>query len=296
MAEMPWVRFFPSDWLGGTRGMSAAETGVYITLIATMYERGEPIPEEHARLARLCGASNASFRSTLEALVSEGKIVRTEVGLWNDRVQKEAVYRSEKSEVGKQAAFVRWGTKPNKNKVPDDANAMPTHSDGNANQKPEPEREEEPIGSLSETSSDTRKKRKDYPGAFETSWLSYPRDPNMSKAEAFDAWKKLDAADKDALAASIPAFVAYCRANPDYRPIHMCRYIAKRRFDGHGQPQASAPIDETTWLSRMKFARERHTWSTPEWGPRPGESGCLVPKQLLETGDGQDWREWEHAA
>jgi uncharacterized protein YdaU (DUF1376 family) len=138
MSDMPWVRFFPSDWLGGTRGMSASETGIYITLIATMYERGEPVPEDHPRLARLCGASNSTFKTALESLVSEGKIARSEAGLWNDRVAKEQSYRSEKSEVGKQAAIARWGTKENKNNVGPHANAMQSQCQGNANQKPEP--------------------------------------------------------------------------------------------------------------------------------------------------------------
>lgn len=137
MSKMPWVRFFPSDWLGGTRGMSAVETGVYITLIATMYERNEPIVEDHARLARLCGASNSAFKKALETLLDEGKITRTERGLWNDRVEKEQVYLSEKSEVGSRAANARWGRKDNENNTGDDANALPAQSDGNANQKPD---------------------------------------------------------------------------------------------------------------------------------------------------------------
>lgn len=137
MSKMPWVRFFPSDWLGGTRGMSAVETGVYITLIATMYERGEPIPEDHSRLARLCGASNSAFKKALETLLDEGKITRVDAGLWNDRVEKEQVYLSEKSEVGSKAARARWDRKDNKNNGDYDANALQTQSAGNANQKPD---------------------------------------------------------------------------------------------------------------------------------------------------------------
>ncbi len=137
MSKMPWVRFFPSDWLGGTRGMSAVETGVYITLIATMYERGEPIVEDHPRLSRLCGASNSAFKKALETLLDEGKIVRTERGLWNDRVEKEQVYLSEKSEVGSRAANARWSKKDNENNTTNDANALQTQSAGNANQKPD---------------------------------------------------------------------------------------------------------------------------------------------------------------
>jgi len=147
MSDMPWIRFFASDWLAGTRGMSAAETGIYITLVASMYERGEPVPEDYARLARLCGASNATFRAALESLVCEGKIRRVAGGLWNDRVQKESLYRQEKSQAGKQAAAVRW-TKVQQNQRPPHAGAEQPQSGRSANQKPDarPEKEE-PHGS-----------------------------------------------------------------------------------------------------------------------------------------------------
>lgn len=132
MTKMPWVRFFASDWLAGTRGMSAAETGVYITLIATMYERQEPIPEDHSRLARLCGASNSVFKNALELLIDDEKIIRVDGGLWNNRVEKERVYLSEKSEVGTKAAIARWGKKHNKN----NGNQMRTQCEGNAKAMP----------------------------------------------------------------------------------------------------------------------------------------------------------------
>lgn len=156
MSEMPWVRFFPSDWLGGTRSMSAAETGIYITLIATMYERGSPIVEEPARLARLCGTSNSSFKACLQSLVNDGKIVRKEGGLWNERVAKEVVYRSEKSEVGRKSANARWNTKTNKINGHEYANAMPSQSDRNANQKPEPDIERDTTVSLKKSTKGTR--------------------------------------------------------------------------------------------------------------------------------------------
>ena len=62
------MAFFPSDWLAGTRGMTAAETGVYITLIAMMYERAEPLNFDRPKLARLCGIPAGSFRQVLSAL------------------------------------------------------------------------------------------------------------------------------------------------------------------------------------------------------------------------------------
>lgn len=105
MSGMPWIRFFPSDWLASTRGMGAAETGVFITLLSLMYERGAPIPEDAGRLARFCGASNAVFRKALDALIAEGKILRVEGGLWNRRVEKETGHRQEKSDAARTAGL-----------------------------------------------------------------------------------------------------------------------------------------------------------------------------------------------
>lgn len=179
MKKMPWVRFFASDWLAGTRGMSAVETGVYITLIATMYERGEPIQEDHARLARLCGASNSAFKKALETLVDEGKITRSANGLWNDRVEKEQVYLSEKSEVGSKAASARWGKKDNENNGGDDANALHTQSEGNANQKPDTRT----ISSSLRSEESARVEKPDFQREFETEfWPVYPRKAGKGQA------------------------------------------------------------------------------------------------------------------
>jgi len=78
MSKMPWVQFYPSDWLAGTRGMTASETGIYITLIATMYERCEPLTEDVGRLSRLCGASPSAFKNALNLLIEDGKIERVD--------------------------------------------------------------------------------------------------------------------------------------------------------------------------------------------------------------------------
>lgn len=114
MSAITHVRFYPSDWLAGTRGLTAAETGIYITLIAMMYERGGPLQEEMGRLARLCGASNSTFAKTLDTLVSEGKVTRSEHGLFNSRVRKELSYVMEKSEVARGKAKTRWGNNVDK--------------------------------------------------------------------------------------------------------------------------------------------------------------------------------------
>lgn len=108
MTKAPWVPFFPSDWLSGTRGLTAVETGIYITLIMMMYERREPLRDDPARLARLCGASQSAFVKALDALVADGKIERSDAGLWNARVNSTLANCEKNSEVARASANSRW--------------------------------------------------------------------------------------------------------------------------------------------------------------------------------------------
>jgi uncharacterized protein YdaU (DUF1376 family) len=238
MSEMPWVRFFPSDWLGGTRGMSAAETGIYITLIATMYERCEPVPEDHQRLARLCGSPYTRFVAALENLIAEGKILRTERGLWNERVQKENELRSEKRNTAQLAANTRWATKLNKNNESDDANALPTECDGNANQKPDTRTIKKKERLLVHSHPE-----RDF---FPDFWLAYPRrDGPNPKKPAREVFLRLVAKGVDPQRL-IDAAMALAREHP-----------APTRFI----PQAK------TWLSQERFDADEPVITGDEFCP-----------------------------
>lgn len=136
------IAFYPSDWLAGTRGMMAEETGVYITLIARMYEMAGSIDRDDERLYRICGCkSKRSFVKIVTFLISEGKIIETKDGLFNERVAKEIKKVIEKSSKAKGAAQSRWDKKPNKNKSTGNADAMQTHMPQPC--QPEPELKKE---------------------------------------------------------------------------------------------------------------------------------------------------------
>lgn len=133
------VAFYPSDWLAGTRGLSDAETGVYITLICRMYEMAGPIERDDNRLARLCGAkSKQSFVKSLKYLISEGKIIEQDGELFNERAQKEIKNTTGKSVKAKTAAQSRWNRKPNKNNGSDNADAPSEHSSSICQSESEP--------------------------------------------------------------------------------------------------------------------------------------------------------------
>ena len=139
------IAFYPSDWLAGTRALSDTETGVYITLVAHMYEMAGPIERDDDRLSRMCGCrTKSSFLKSLEHLIAVGKIIDLDGTLFNERVEKEIKNTTEKSVKAKAAAQSRWDRKSNKNNGGDDADASPKHM-------PQPCQSESELDSKRET-------------------------------------------------------------------------------------------------------------------------------------------------
>lgn len=133
------------------------------------------------------------------------------------------------------------------------------------------------------------RKRNSYPDDFEAAWYAFPTTQNMSKAEALPEWKKLTPDERAMVLPSIAGYRAFLKANPTHPPIHFCRYLSKRRFEGFA---ATAPAeDEPTWRRRLIYARDQRIWSTAKLGPMPGQPGCRVPANLLQPGDGEGWQE-----
>lgn len=172
------VAFYPSDWLAGTRGLTASETGVYITLVARMYEMAGPIERNDERLARLCGCTRAAFVRDLESLMAEGKIYETEDGLFNERARKEIEKATEISAKARSAAEARWNKKPKKNKTGKNANASAGHMPEPCQPEPEPDIEEPKGSSLARE--------------FDALWSIVPRKVGKGQArKAFDKARKV---------------------------------------------------------------------------------------------------------
>ena len=130
MSDNAWIRFFPSDWLGGTRGMSASETGVYITLICLLYEHDNALANDTGRLARQCGLPASKFKTIFDNLVDEEKLQLVDGVLSNEKVEEELSHSYQKRTLAQQKANSRWSKKPNKN----NGKSMPRQCKGNANQ------------------------------------------------------------------------------------------------------------------------------------------------------------------
>jgi uncharacterized protein YdaU (DUF1376 family) len=97
MSGDPWFKFYPSDWISGVSGLSAAERGVYVTLLASIYDAGGPIRRDDARLARVCGLPKFGFTRALAALTALGKVVECDGMLFNERAKRQLTEREFRS-------------------------------------------------------------------------------------------------------------------------------------------------------------------------------------------------------
>lgn len=136
MSSDPWFKFYPSDWLSGTRGLTPAETGVYVTLICMLYENDGKLPRNDARLARRCGCTAASFKKILKNLLLEDKISdivdNDQPYLVNFRVQKELTERGQRVQKSVDAAHQKWRTYRQKNQLNQTGNSAPAHNQQSA--------------------------------------------------------------------------------------------------------------------------------------------------------------------
>ena len=298
MAEYPHMPLATDAYLGDTPHLTTLEHGAYFLLLVIAWRvRGVPcLPNDDVLLARYARLDPRTWRKIKPTIMAFWTLNAD--GTWTQKKQlKVRELVSKRVAVAKENALKRWGAKPLKDNVPTDAVALPNacQIDANENQTTFGSKNT-PNGVLSETVvSDPVKprKRNGYSAEFEADWRAYPTDSNMSKLKAFNAWSKLSAEDRAKVAAAIPAFVAFCRKDPTYRPVHMVRFITERRFDGFAEMDAPRLGTTEDWVKRLKYGRDLRTWSTPQWGPMPGLPGCKVPPDLLAAGDGAGWSEHE---
>lgn len=116
MSDTPFIKFFPSDFLGGTGGLSPTERGVYITILCLIWDHDGPIDLDFARLARRCGMPKAAFEKTIAALIEEGKLFVDGGRIMNERAETSLMDRRNRVENATHAINSRWAAQRQKNK------------------------------------------------------------------------------------------------------------------------------------------------------------------------------------
>ena len=116
------------DYLKNTAHLSLLEHGIYTRLLDVYYTREDGIPVD--QVERLIGVRSKDERKALGDVLDEFFTVEDEV-LRQDRCDKEIARYQDKQLKAKASAYARWAhTERN-------ANAMRTHTEGNALQTPD---------------------------------------------------------------------------------------------------------------------------------------------------------------
>lgn len=154
MSEMPWSKFFWSDWESdqGLRLCSLAAQGLWMRMLCVC-AKGDPKgflaingnPLDSTGVARLCGISAEEAETLMDELQLNGVFSRDRRGwIYNRRMVKDA----KKSATGKKFANKRWSQADENKREKDPPNRPPTGAP--KTQKPEArsqKKKEEPNGS-----------------------------------------------------------------------------------------------------------------------------------------------------
>jgi uncharacterized protein YdaU (DUF1376 family) len=113
-----------------TAHLSEIEECIYSRLIDTYYSRERCLPADEVQCCRLVRATSKQARAAVASVLREFFALQDD-GWHQKRCDEELARYAEKSTKAAHSASVRWSER--------NANAMRTHSEGNANQNQEPE-------------------------------------------------------------------------------------------------------------------------------------------------------------
>ena len=107
----PWFKFYPSDWLTGTRELTLEQRGAYIDSIAMQMQYGKAMPDDYSWLAHQMHVSTRKARAIVDELIALKKLSRTDAGITNERCEQELSAREHQRKVNTRTAAVRERTK-----------------------------------------------------------------------------------------------------------------------------------------------------------------------------------------
>lgn len=251
-------------------------------MLALMHEaepRGHLLVNERPitpkQLASLAGCSSKEVDAALLELEQSGVFSRTEEGtIYSRRMIRDAERAERDRNNGK------GGGNPHLTKG---VNPPLNPEDNGGDKAQNLEARGQSISSLKAACPKRVRTKIEYHENFEALWKAFPTDPLMSKQKAYDAWLKLSDEDRQAVFSSVPGFKTYCSSKPDYRPVHLVRYITERRFDGfvtlERKVSSSVVVHEGTpqWKAWDAWWRDKEgkgppcvngSWRFPsEWPP-----------------------------
>lgn len=283
-----FVAFYPSDWIGGTARMTRLQRSVYFDICCYNWDKAEDCPL--SELALMLGDIDG-WQGIVDLLVAAGKLYRTPDGsLGSTKAMSEA-----------KKAFDLWAKKSKGGK----AGANKTNS-GSGDGTPDSTPAKTPVGSVpgvpSQNQNQNQNLIKDAQGASSqpkrerkaTSHLPEDCPTESDRVAALQFWRGRGREDlcarlSDEAAAFRAHHAAHGKRMADWSAAWRTWYGNAMRFNQapKGSVAAFKPpprhFDDTTrekWAERMQVYGRSKLWPS-NWGPRPGEPGCLCPIDII---------------
>lgn len=97
MSGNPWYPRYPADFIAGTLALTLEEKGAYSIVLDLIYDRGGPIDDDPAWLARVCGCSTRRWKTIRLRLIEFGKITAENGRITNKRAEKQIEKRAKEA-------------------------------------------------------------------------------------------------------------------------------------------------------------------------------------------------------
>lgn len=287
----PWHKRWHSQALHGYAALSLELRGAYTTFLDTMYDQGGPLRDEKWNVSAILGCDPRLSKRVRQTLIEACKLwTFTDADgvswLGNDKVQETLLLPSYAELTGQLSDKLSIATgqlsdsaskKPKENSEPakkaEGKKAPKKKEDRRKNPLP-PEGVNEAVDLYNETAS-----RLGIPKAL---GLNPKRSEHIAARLAehgLDGWR---------LALSALSRESFYRgqndrgwkADIDYvaRPSGFLKLLERAPIQ---LPQAANAEPVDPWRSRMEGHKASNHWRSTEWGPRPGQPGCMVPVELL---------------
>jgi uncharacterized protein YdaU (DUF1376 family) len=175
------------DWMVATAHLSEVEECIYSRMLDVYYSREKPLPLNEEQVARLVRAASQEAKKAVGVVLRE--FFTAEATGWHQkRCDAEIRHYQDKCAKAAESAGIRWSGRNPKA----DANAMRTHSEGNANQNQEPLTKKKPIEHAPSPEHRDLARQVgadcDYEWQKYLDWLSMNGKRHASKAAGFRNW------------------------------------------------------------------------------------------------------------
>lgn len=299
MAQFPALPLWTDAYLADTRHLSAEQHGAYLLLLMEAWRRPScSLPDDEDMLARLACMNAERWASNRDTVMAFWKLDGRKKEWTQSRLTDERSFVAQKSRSQRDKAVSRWQRGKKDDAVampegmpkhmpqacPDDAPTLTVKVEPNGSTLSEPL-----VSDLGRARSGKRKIN-GYTPEFEAFWSAYPSTEGQSKLNGFKAWQALNATDQAAALASLPSYAALLKREDGRKVKHVQGFLNGRMFETFGASisELETPV---VWEKRLTHARAGGSWAAFKWGPIPGHSGCRVPADLLQPGDGDGWLE-----